>query len=179
MLELSLHILDLIENSINAGADEIRILLDVNEDNDLLTLTIEDNGKGFSVEEEQLFDPFYTTKTSKVVGMGLSLAKSSAERAGGRVEIGKSEDLGGARVVLTFVLSNIDRIPIGDLGNSIAGMFITNPNINIKIYIVFNNDTRLAIHTKEYREKFSDKSDIEIYPLIEKEINSIIKALNV
>jgi len=179
LIELSLHILDLIENSINAGADEIKVLLDVNEENDLLTLTIEDNGKGFSVEEEQLFDPFYTTKTSKVVGMGLSLAKSSAERAGGEVVIGRSKDLGGAKVVLTFVLSNIDRIPIGDLGNSIAGMFVTNPNINIKIYIILNNQTQLSIHTKEYREKFSDKSDIEIYPLLAEEINNVIKALKV
>lgn len=179
MIELSLHILDLIENSINAGADEIRVMLDVNEEKDLLTLTIDDNGKGFSVDEEQLFDPFYTTKTSKVVGMGLSLAKDSAEKSGGRVIIGKSEDLGGAKVVLTFILSSIDRIPIGDLGNSIAGMFITNPNINIHVHIIHNTYTQLSIYTKEYREKYSDKNDLEIYPLIEKKINDVIKALKV
>ncbi|MGC8738208.1 MAG: ATP-binding protein [Candidatus Hydrogenedens sp.] len=179
MIELSLHILDLIENSINAGANEIRILLDINEETDLLTLIIEDNGKGFSVDEEQLFDPFYTTKKSKIVGMGLSLAKGSAERAGGDVVIGKSEDLGGARVALTFVLSNIDRMPVGDLGNSIAGMFITNPNINMQIYIIHNTHTLLSIHTGECRERFSNMNDIEIYKLIENEINNIIKTLKV
>jgi len=179
LIELSLHILDLIENSINAGAEEIKISLDVNEEKDLLILKIEDNGKGFSVDAEQLFDPFYTTKTSKVIGMGLSLAKSSAERAGGEVIIGKSEDLGGAKVVLTFSLSHIDRLPVGDLGGSIAGMFITSPNINIQIEIIQNNKTKLVVSTNEYRKNFSGKTDIELYPIIEKEINGVIKELDI
>ncbi len=179
MIELSLHILDLIENSINAGADEIYILMDIDENQDLLTLIIEDNGSGFSVDAEQLFDPFYTTKTSKVVGMGLSLSKGSAERAGGGITIGKSEKLGGAKVVLTFVLSHIDRVPVGDLGNSIAGMFITNTNINIQIQIIHNGKIVLEISSKKYREKYSGMNDIQIYQIIEGQINSVVKRLGV
>lgn len=179
LIELSLHILDLIENSINAGADEIHISLIVDEDKDLLTLIIEDNGKGFSVDEELLFDPFYTTKTHKVVGMGLSLSKSSAERAGGSISLGKSENLGGAKVVLTFVLSHIDRVPVGDLGNTIAGIFLTNPNIEIKLEIIRNSQTELKISTMEYRRRYNQKNEIEIYQIMEQEINSVIKRLEI
>lgn len=179
MIELSLHILDLIENSINAGADEIRIILDIDEVRDLLTLIIEDNGKGFSADEEQLFDPFYTTKSSKITGMGLSLAKSSAEQAGGKVTIGRSEDLGGAEVILTFVLSHIDRVPMGDLGNSIAGIAVTNPNINLEIKIIHNTFTRLLLNTKELHEQFTEENDLQIYPIIENKINEIIRALEI
>ncbi len=179
MIELSLHMLDLIENSINAGADEIRIILDIDATKDLLVLIIEDNGKGFSVDEEKLFDPFYTTKLSKITGMGLSLAKSSAERAGGKVTIGRSEDLGGAKVNLTFVLSHIDRVPMGDLGNSIAGIAVTNPNINIEIKIIHNTCTRLLLSTKELYEQFTEKNDLKIYPIIENKINEVIRVLEI
>ncbi len=179
MIELSLHILDLIENSINAGADEIRIILDIDEEKDYLTLIIEDNGKGFSVDEEQLFDPFYTTKPSKITGMGLSLAKISAEQAGGEVRIGRSEDLGGAKVVLTFVLSHIDRVPMGDLGNSIAGISITNPNINLQLKIIHNTHTYLLLDTRELYKQLTEEKQLEIYSIIEKKINEVIKNLGI
>lgn len=176
---MSLHILDLIENSINAGADEIRIILDIDETKDLLTLIIEDNGKGFSVDEEQLFDPFYTTKASKITGMGLSLAKSSAEMAGGEVRIGRSDDLGGAKVILTFILSHIDRVPMGDLGNSIAGIAVTNPNIIIEIKVIHNTLTILLLNTKELYEQFTEENYLQIYPIIENKINEVIRTLEI
>jgi DNA mismatch repair ATPase MutL len=179
LIELSLHILDLIENSINAEADEIWISLEINEEDNLLILSIEDNGKGFSVDSEELFDPFYTTKTFKVVGLGLSLAKSSAEGAGGEIKIGKSENLGGAKVILTFQISHVDRVPMGDLGSVIAGIFITNPNINIQVKIIQNKQLKLLCNTKEYCDKFPEKNEMEIYQIIEKEINNLIVNLGI
>ncbi len=177
MIELSLHIFDLIENSINAEADEICISLEINEADNLLILSIEDNGKGFDVDLDELFDPFYTTKTFKVVGLGLSLAKSAAERAGGEIQIGKSENLGGAKVMLTFQISHEGRVPIGDLGSVIAGIFLTNPNINIQMKIIQNEQLKFLCNTKDYSEKFPGKNEMEIYQIIEKEINNIIPTI--
>jgi len=174
LIELSLHILDLIENSINAEADEVCVSLEINEADNLLTLSIEDNGKGFDVDLDELFDPFYTTKTFKVVGLGLSLAKNAAERAGGEIQIGKSENLGGAKVTLTFQISHADMIPMGDLGSVIAGVFLTNPNVNIQIKIIQDKQLKFICNTKEYSEKYPEKNEMEIYQIIEKEINSLI-----
>jgi len=179
LIELSLHILDLIENSINAEADEISISLEINEEDNLLILSIEDNGKGFDVDLDELFDTFYTTKTFRVIGLGLSSAKSAAENAGGEMQIGKSENLGGAKVTLTFQISHEGRVPMGDLGSAIAGVSLTNPNVNIIVKIVQNKQVKLLHNTVEYYEKFPEKNELEIFKIIEQEINNLIKGLGI
>ncbi|HOK09293.1 MAG TPA: ATP-binding protein [Candidatus Hydrogenedens sp.] len=179
LIEISLHILDLLENSINAGADKIWITIDVNENEDMYSVCVEDNGKGFSIEAEQILDPFYTTKSSKIVGLGLSLARDSAEQSGGKIEIGKSEKLGGAKVVLTFQISHIDRVPMGDLGNTISGIFLTNPNVNINIHIIKDNQHLLLIDTNEYKNMCRLNNELECSQRIAYEINEVVKKLGI
>ena len=86
MRELSLHILDIVENSVKAGASLIKV--DVVAENGMITVTIDDDGRGMSEEFlRTVTDPFTTTRTTRKVGMGLPLFKMAAETAGGKFDI--------------------------------------------------------------------------------------------
>jgi hypothetical protein len=133
MRELSLHILDLIENSVRAGASAVFIGIMADSKKDILQIRIEDNGPGFDVAPEKAFDPFYTTKQGKKMGLGLSLFRSTAQRTGGDAFIERSQLLGGAAVLAVMQLRHVDRSPLGDLASSLAGMVCTNPQIDFQM----------------------------------------------
>ena len=130
MYDLSLHILDLIENSIRAKATAIAVSVEADPDADELTILVEDNGAGLSVPASQASDPFYTTKQGKRTGLGLSLLRGAAERAGGKLSLGPSA-LGGLAVTATMGLSHIDRSPMGDLAATVSSVVCTNPEIDL------------------------------------------------
>ena len=130
MHELSLHVLDLIENSVRAGASTILVELAENRDSDVLKLIVEDDGPGLSVSPEAALDPFYTTKNSKRTGLGLSLFRSTVEQAAGRVSLRQSA-LGGLAVEATMQLDHVDRIPVGDIAATISSVACTNPELDL------------------------------------------------
>jgi hypothetical protein len=130
MRELSLHILDLIENSIRAGGNMILLTIEEDRAADRLRIVMEDDGPGLPVPAAEALDPFYTTKTGKKVGLGLSLMRASAERAGGGMKLGPS-NLGGVRVEVEFGLRNIDRAPLGDLAATLSSVVCTNPQLDL------------------------------------------------
>lgn len=130
MRELSLHILDLIENSLRAGASIISVTVREDITANLLEIVIEDNGSGLSVSPEKALDPYYTTKAGKRTGLGLSLFKATAEQCDGRLSIAKSP-LGGAAVTATMRLRHIDRPPLGDLAATLSSVVCTNPDLDI------------------------------------------------
>ena len=133
MKDISMHVLDILQNSTRAGAN--KILIDVVEDKaeDILTISINDNGSGMDEETlQKAINPFFTTRTTRNVGLGLSLLKQNAERSGGRLMI--SSELGkGTEVVALFGLSNVDRPPLGD----IAGAIVLTATANTDIRFVF------------------------------------------
>ena len=131
MKELSLNILDVAENSVKAGATLIGIELD--ETGDLLTLRITDNGCGMTPEIlAGVTDPFYTTRTTRKVGLGLPLLKLAAEQTGGtmtvtsRHESTHPEDH-GTEVTATFHTNHIDCTPMGDVVSSVVTLIQGNP----------------------------------------------------
>jgi signal transduction histidine kinase len=134
MRELALHILDLIENSIRADASVVEVAITADEATDSLRVQIDDNGAGLKVTPEQALDPFYTTKAGKRTGLGLSLFKAAAERAGGSLSLGQSE-LGGVRVVAEMTLRHVDRSPLGDLATSLGSVVCTNPEIDFRFHL--------------------------------------------
>lgn len=177
MIEISQHILDLLENSINAGASEIHLTIRVDMIQNFLWIIVEDNGPGFPEHtEEEILTPFFTTKREKKTGLGLSLAKQAVEQTGGMLKIGTSETLGGAKVEMGFVYSHIDRAPMGDLGSAIAGMVFTCPNIKLVVRIFKEDKILLEVESEVFREKYKD--EFEISQEIEKKINGCIRALN-
>ncbi len=131
MRELSLHILDLIENSIRAQASVISVSVEADAKRDTLRIAIEDNGTGLKVTPEEALDPFYTTKSGKRTGLGLSLFREAAERAGGRLVLEKSA-LGGVSVTAEMRLTHIDRTPLGDLAATLSSVVCTHPEIDFR-----------------------------------------------
>lgn len=131
MKELSLNILDVTKNSVTAGADRIDIILETSEDG-WLELRIEDNGCGMSEEvQRRVTDPFYTTRTTRKVGMGLPLLKLAAEQTGGELKIISSTEKGNSGTTLsaTFDTRSIDFMPIGDIVSTICILISGSPDV--------------------------------------------------
>jgi len=129
--ELSLHILDLIENSLRAGAGVIEVSVEEEVERDRLAILVEDDGPGLAVPPEQALDPFYSTKPGKRTGLGLSLFRFRLEQAGGRLELGCSR-LGGLAVRGEMVLSHVDRSPLGDLAATLSSVVACNPQVELR-----------------------------------------------
>jgi len=126
MRDLSLHLLDLTQNSISAGAAVITIRIEVDE-NGWLTLTLSDDGKGMSPELlERVKSPFATTRTTRKVGLGIPMMMENAEKAGGSLAI--ESQLGkGTTLTVTMDTRNIDCLPLGDLTGTLLSLMLTNP----------------------------------------------------
>jgi K+-sensing histidine kinase KdpD len=133
--ELSLHLLDVVENSIRAGATVVAIGVEVDRAADTLRLTIEDDGPGFVVSPDVAADPFFTTKSGKKTGLGLSLFRAAAERAAGTMGLGRSK-LGGAKVAASMKLSHVDRSPLGDLATTIASIVAANDRLDVRLTLI-------------------------------------------
>ena len=149
MQELSMNILDVAQNSVSAGASRIAINVSINNDEDLLVITIEDNGKGMSQEVlEKVTDPFFTTRTTRDVGLGVPFFKMAAEMADGEFEI-NSKDGQGTTVKASFVYSHIDRAPMGELAETMGQFICLNEEIEISFtYTV--NDVKFQVSSGEF-----------------------------
>ena len=134
MKELSLNILDIVQNSVKADATLIEIIIDENIADDKLTIVVSDNGCGMSPEFlSRVRDPFTTTRTTRRVGMGIPLFELAAQQAGGSLEITSDEGVGTC-VTARFQYNNIDRAPVGDMAGTMVTLVSVNPEINF-IYI--------------------------------------------
>jgi anti-sigma regulatory factor (Ser/Thr protein kinase) len=164
MRDISLHILDIAENSINAEAKNIEINIIEDTSKDLLTVEVADDGKGIKSEmKEKVTDPFVTSRTTRNIGLGIPLLKAAAEAANGKLTI-KSGAGKGTRVTATFQLNHIDRKPLGNLKETLKILIVSNPELNIKY--VHKKDNQLSvIDTKELKDEFS-QSEIQTYEFI-------------
>lgn len=133
MRELALHLLDIAENSVRAGATRIRVSVMLDAANDLLTLRVDDNGPGLPVNTEDALNPFFTTKSGKRTGLGLSLFQEAAERAGGRLSL-DAGCFGGLGVEATFEHAHIDRTPLGDVATTMMSLLLSNPETCIEFH---------------------------------------------
>jgi hypothetical protein len=132
MHELSLHILDIIQNSIEAGATKVALIIAEDPDDNYFRITVEDNGRGMSPEMvETVKDPFVTTRTTRNVGLGIPLFHSAAVQAGGDLQI--ESKLGeGTRIYITFQHSHIDRAPLGDIVATITTVLGGHPDLEFE-----------------------------------------------
>lgn len=151
MEDLSLHILDIAENSASAGATEIRIGIDEDSATDVLRIGIQDNGRGISEEVLcKVRDPFYTTRTTRRVGLGLSLLGQATEETEGRMEIHSTEGQ-GTTVNATFRLSHIDRKPLGNIVDTVMVFIAGNPDIRL-IFTYRNDRGSIGLDTQQIKE---------------------------
>jgi signal transduction histidine kinase len=134
--DLSLHILDIVDNSMAAGASEIGVSVRIEPENDLLCIRITDNGRGMDVKTlRKATDPFYSTKPGKKTGLGLPLLAQAAREAGGRLEITSEADR-GTSVTATFRLSHPDRKPLGDIEETLYILQKSHPEIRFSFEYV-------------------------------------------
>lgn len=130
MEDLSLHILDVVENSIAAGASKIEVKITEDQASDLLVIEIKDDGRGMDKETlDQVLDPFYTTRTTRRVGMGLSLLAQAAKESNGNFKINSKVGV-GTKIKASFQYSHIDRKPIGDMKTTFITLLMSYPEIN-------------------------------------------------
>lgn len=124
MRELSLHILDTLENSLEAGATSIELIIGEDLVADRLTITIRDNGRGMSEAQlARIFDPFFTTRSTRHVGLGIPFFKAAAELCNGSLTV--TSQLGkGTTLQATFQHSHIDRAPLGDITGTLLAFIL-------------------------------------------------------
>lgn len=151
MKELSLHILDIAKNSVKAKATLIEIIVDEDTNKNLLTIEIKDNGCGMSKEFLQTVkDPFSTTRTTRKVGMGISLFEAAAVQCGGKLDI-TSEVGVGTTLTTTFELDSIDRAPLGDMAGTMVTLISGSPSIDF-MYKHTKDNKEFVLDTREVRQ---------------------------
>lgn len=168
MEDLSLHILDVAENGIVAGADLIKITVEEDLGADELTITIEDDGQGMGPDfVEKVLDPFVTTRTTRKVGLGLSLFQQAAQEAGGDLIIDSTPGL-GTTVRVTMRHSHIDRKPMGNMTETVTTLIEGNPAVDF-VYCHKRDGREYLLDTREIR------AELEEIPLNSPEVVRLIR----
>lgn len=157
MKDISYHILDIVQNSLQAGAEKITIDLTSDSNTGVMILKIIDNGRGMSTEVlEKAIDPFYTSSLKKKVGLGLPLLRQNAELTGGSFSI-ESVELQGTRVTAVFNYNHIDMIPMGDLGSTFRTLIAANPSKDFILTQVVDGK-EFIMDTSEIRNELGEIS---------------------
>ena len=156
MRELSLHILDIVQNSLSAKATLIRIRILEDLPEDVFLFSVEDNGRGMDGETvAKVTDPFYTTRTTRSVGLGLPMLKSRAEDCGGGLEI-RSEPGQGTKVIATYRYGHIDRPPLGDMAGTMLSLILAGEGVDFE----YCHQLRKKAKTKEFAFKTREMREI-------------------
>lgn len=164
MRELSLNVMDIVQNAISAEATLIEITVDEDLGKGTLTITVSDNGKGMTAERlAKVRDPFYTTRTTRNVGLGIPLFKMEAEMTGGSFSI-QSEPGKGTALEAVFKTGSIDMIPLGDINATVELLVTCNTSIDF-CYTRSRLDTaapdtdrrEMRFDTREIREVLGDE----------------------
>jgi hypothetical protein len=153
--ELSLHLLDVVQNSIGAGATKIEIKIVEDFKTDVLIMEVSDNGRGMSDEQiTQVLDPFYTTRTTRHIGLGIPLLLEACRRCEGNLEI-HSHPGKGTTINATFQHSHIDRAPLGDIPSVLMTVLFAENNIDW-LYIHRVNEEEFRLGSSEIRKELVD-----------------------
>lgn len=157
MKTLSDHILDIVQNSVNAEATLIEIMLEENKKLDICAIIINDNGCGMDeVTLEQASNPFFTSRKTRKVGLGIPLLKQNAENANGRFIL-KSEVGKGTNLRAEFQLSNVDKPPLGDIWETYYLTMLSYKNIEL-VYRHKTEKGEFQLHSSEIRDMLGEVS---------------------
>ncbi|MBI4653377.1 MAG: ATP-binding protein [Nitrospirae bacterium] len=168
MEDLSLHILDIAENSIAGGATKIQIKIIEDTRENLLLIEIADNGKGMDENTIKMaYDPFFTTKTTRRVGLGIPLLAQAARESSGSISVVSKKD-GGTIITANFQHNHIDRKPLGDIVKTITVLIAAHPDIDF-LFEHGRNDRFYSLDTADI------KNDIGNIPINAPEVIKFIK----
>lgn len=178
MRDLSLHLMDIAQNSITAGASKISISICADRELDLLELEITDNGIG--MDEcflKEVVNPFVTTRGTRRVGLGIPLFEASARRASGGLRITSKKSV-GTTIKADFKISHIDRLPLGDIAQTLKVLLIARPDIEYEM--VFDNRKKsFNFNSFEVKKRIGEVSitEFEVLTWICEYVNEGVKTI--
>ena len=178
MPELSLNILDIAQNAITAHANLIKINILYNTKSDRLLIQIEDDGCGMTPDQQKkVIDPFYTTRTTRNVGLGIPFFKMSAELTGGTLVIDSSPQK-GTLIEAGFGLSHIDRMPLGNIAATMVSLIGANPDLNFVLFVDYDQKS-FAADTRLFRDTLGEipLSAPQVLEFIENFINENLQSI--
>ena len=154
-----MHILDVVENAIAAGARPIELTITEDLGTDLLTVRVVDDGRGMDSQAlSRVRDPFFTTRTTRHVGLGIPLLAAAAERCAGGLTI-ESQVGGGTALVATFQHSHIDRAPLGDLPGTLNCVLMRDDALHVRYrhaIVDHGAERSFELDTAEFAEVLGD-----------------------
>ena len=151
MRDLSLHLMDIIQNSISAKAPKIIIEISTDKAQDILMIKIVDNGSGMDSElAAGVTDPFTTTRTTRKVGLGVPLLDACAARSGGQLTVNSVKGQ-GTTLTVSFGICNIDRPPIGDIAETMVNVIMASPEIEFEL-VLDNEKEKFDFNSFEVKE---------------------------
>lgn len=153
--DLSQHILDIAENGVKAGATLLHVTIEEDFTADSLRIVVRDNGSGMDAATlPKVVDPWFTTRTTRKVGLGIPFFKQAAEMCGGAFNI-TSEPGVGTMTAATFQHSHIDRPPVGDLAGTLLCMIVGFVGVDV-LYQHRVDDRSFSLDTREIRAILGD-----------------------
>jgi hypothetical protein len=178
--DFSQHLLDIAENSMNAGASIVEILLTEDRCGGWFYFEVRDNGKGMSADVLQMVaDPFFTSRTTRRVGFGLPFLKQLAELCEGEMEV-QSEPGKGTRVWASFRYDHIDRPPLGNIPASLVSLLVAHPEVRL-IYHHRINEEEFTFDSSELARVLEDPGEVQkpkIARWLQEYFSENLKALN-
>lgn len=166
MRELSLNVMDVAQNCITAKASLVTIEVIESDKNDFLDIYVKDNGCGMTKEQvESVIDPFYTTRKTRKVGLGIPLFKMAAEQTGGNFTIDSTVDV-GTTLCAHFIKSSVDMTPLGDINSTVKILIQCNPCLDF----VFNHTTdngSFTLDTRELKEVLGEDVPLDTPDVLE------------
>lgn len=157
MRELSLHITDIVQNSIVAGAKLVTVEISEDTEKNIFEIVIGDNGKGMSEElVKKVSDPFTTSRTTRKVGLGIPLFKNAAEMSGGFLKIDSIVGK-GTTIKANFIHNHIDRQPLGDIAGTMLATVVSHQDVDF-VYKHTYNGREFVFDTREVKSVLGDIS---------------------
>jgi signal transduction histidine kinase len=155
MKELSLHINDMVENALRADATLVKVTIVEDPEDNRLIIKVSDNGKGMTKEVlARATDPFTTSRTTRPVGMGLSLFEAAAKRAGGSFSLLSKRNVGTV-VIAEFQFDHIDRAPLGNMESTLVSIVLSLGDADL-LYVHKKRGKEFRFDTRELRQKLGD-----------------------
>ena len=155
MRDLCQHVMDLVENSVASGAQRVTVLLSEDVQQNRLSLLVEDDGEGMTPEVAgKAADPFYTTRNTRRVGLGLSLLQAASQRSEGSFALDSAPGR-GTRVECSFGLTHLDRPPLGDVVTTLATLVALHPSLDLR-YEHRTGERRFVVDTAGFQAELRD-----------------------
>jgi hypothetical protein len=180
MEDLSLHILDIVENSLMAGAKLVSVIIEEDPGPDVMSITVADDGRGMEPEFlARVTDPFVTTRTTRRVGLGLSLMQANARAWGGDLTV-HSQPGQGTTVKVWFQRRHIDRPPLGDWPRTLFGLILTRQEVDFR-YCHRVGEQEFELDTRELKAELGPEAlaDAQVVALLRGQVREVLGQMGV